>query len=373
MDALLESLFAACEESKASDLHLATGLAPRFRVRGALVEFGGYRPFDAKSVDAVAMELGLSTLPLGTPDGTEKVRYTLVKEGSIDGAVTAPSGVRYRFNLFREMGKTAVALRRLDAEFRSFEQLGLPRRIADFCMETDGLVAVTGPTGSGKTTTLGTMLNRINETRDAHIITIEDPVEYVHTTKRCLVNQRQIGRDTKSFNDALVAALRQDPDVILVGEIRDLGTVRTALRAAETGHLVFTTLHAGDCAGAIERLISVFPADEQSSARHQLALSLRGIVAQHLVKTADGKGRVPACEVLVNNTAVANLIATGRSAQIYSILETGTALGMRTLDQSLSELLAQGKISEAAAMSLSKNPDALRARVRHGMGAGGAS
>ena len=371
MDALLETLFAACEETKASDVHLATGLAPRFRVRGALVEVGGYRPFDAKTVDAVAMELGLTTLPLGTPDGTERVRYVLVKEGSIDGAITSPSGVRYRFNIFREMGRTAVALRRLDAEFRSFAQLGLPGRIADFCLETDGLVAVTGPTGSGKTTTLATMIDRINETRDAHIITIEDPVEYIYGTKRCLVNQRQVGRDTKSFNDALVEALRQDPDVILVGEIRDLSTVRTALRAAETGHLVLTTLHAGDCAGAIERLISVFPADEQSSARHQLALALRGIVAQHLLQTADGKGRVPACEVLVNTTAVSNLIATGRSAQIYSMLETGAAYGMRTLDQSLSELLAKGRISETAAMALSKNPEALRGRMLLGGGAGG--
>ena len=214
------------------------------------------------------------------------------------------------------------------------------------------------------------MIDRINETRDAHIITIEDPVEYIHSPKRCLVNQRQVGRDTKSFNDALVEALRQDPDVILVGEIRDLGTVRTALRAAETGHLVFTTLHAGDCAGAIERLISVFPADEQPGARRQLALALRGIVAQHLMQTADGRGRVPACELLVNNTAAANLIATGRSAQIYSVIETGAALGMMTLDQSLAELLAAGKVAEAAAEALSKNPEALLARVRHGYAGG---
>ena len=371
MDALLESLFAACEESKASDIHLATGLAPRFRVQGALEEAGGYRSFDAKTVDAMAMELGLTTLPLGTPDGTEKVRYTLVKEGAIDGAVTSPGGMRYRFNIFREMGRTAVALRRLDAEFRSFDQLGLPPRTADFCLETDGLVVVTGPTGSGKTTTVATMIDRINETRSAHIITIEDPVEYIHVTKRSLVNQRQVGRDTKSFNDALVEALRQDPDVILVGEMRDLATVRTALRAAETGHLVFTTLHAGDCAGAIERLISVFPAEEQSSARHQLALALRGVIAQHLLKTSDGRGRVPACELLVNTTAVANIIATGRSAQIYSMLETGAAYGMKTLDQSLSELCAEGRIAEATALALSKNPDALRGRMRKGMGAGG--
>ena len=364
MDELLESLFSACEEMSASDIHLATGLAPRFRVKGELAERGGYRPFDAKTVDAMAMELGLTTLPVGTPDGMEKVRYNLVRNGAVDGAVTSSGGMRYRFNIFREMGRTAVALRRLDGAFRSFGELGLPPRVADFCTERDGLVLVTGPTGSGKSTTLATMLDRINSTRDGHIITIEDPVEFIHSARRCLVHQRQVGRDTRSFNDALVEALRQDPDVILVGEMRDVDTVRTALRAAETGHLVFSTLHAGDCAGAIERLVSVFPADEQDSARHQLALVLRGVVAQHLLSAADGSGRVPACELLVNSVAVANLIATGRTAQIYTMLETGAAAGMRTLDQSLAALCATGRIREATAMALSRNPAALQGRLR---------
>lgn len=361
--ALLENLLAICEEREASDLHLSVGFAPRFRIRGALVPFGDFKPFDVKTVDAIAMELGLHTLPVGCPDGTERVRTTLLRDGAIDGALTSPSGTRYRFNLYRERDRHAVALRRLDSTLHSFEELGLPQRLAEFCNETDGLVIVTGPTGSGKSTTLATMLNQINHRRFGHIITIEDPIEFLHTPDKCLVNQRQVGRDTRSFNDALVEAMRQDPDVILVGEMRDLATVRTALRAAETGHLVFTTLHAGDCAGAVERLVSMFPAEEQSSARHQLALVLRGIFAQHLLPS-QSCGRIPACELLVNTLACANLIATGRTAQLYSMIETGRAAGMQTLDQSLADLLSARLIDDHTALALSKNPEILKGRLR---------
>ncbi len=360
---ILETLFALCEEFDASDIHLAPDLPPRFRIRGRLLEKGTLKPFDVRSVDAIAMELGLSTLPLGSPDGTERIRLTLLKEGSIDGAVTSSSGTRYRFNVFRASDRHSIALRRIDSTFRSFRELGLPPRAERFAEERDGLVIVTGPTGSGKSTTLATMIDAINRSRDGHIVTVEDPVEHVHKSLRCLVNQRQVGRDVKGFSDALVDALRQDPDVILVGEMRDLATARTALRAAETGHLVFTTLHAGDCAGAVERLVSIFPADEQESARHQLALSLRGILAQHLLPSAGGDGRCAACELLVNTPAAANLIATGRSAQLYSVIETGSQYGMRTLDQSLAELLSRGRIEMKAAVALSKNPDSLCGRA----------
>ncbi len=363
MSPLLESLLALCEEFGASDLHLTVGYAPRFRIRGALVMKGDFGAFDAKAVDEVATELGLHTLPVGSPDGTEKVRMILMKNGALDGALTSPSGARYRFNIYRESSRHAVAIRRLDAALRSFKELGLPQRLADFCNEPDGLVIVTGPTGSGKSTTLATMINIINHRRPGHIITIEDPIEYIHKSDLCLVNQRQVGRDTLSFNDALVESLRQDPDVILVGEVRDLATIRTALRAAETGHLVFTTLHAGDCAGAVERLVSVFPPEEQNSARHQLALVLRGIFAQHLVPTPDRTERHPACELLVNTTAAANLIANGRTAQLYTVIETGGALGMRTLDQSLVELLAAGLIESRTALALARNPELLQGRV----------
>ena len=363
MSEQLKQIFALCESTGASDVHLACGQIPRFRMQGQLVPHPAFAAFEAETVDALAMELGLETLPLGCPDGTERVRTTLLREGSIDGAITSPGGSRYRFNLFRDAGRTAVALRRLNAEFRSLEQLGLPAKLADFCEHPDGLVIVTGPTGSGKSTTLATLINTINRTRKGHIITIEDPIEFIHASHSCLVNQRQVGRDAKSFNDALVESLRQDPDVILVGEIRDLATFRTAITASETGHLVFATLHAGDCAGAIERLVGVFPADEQEGVRHQLALVLSGIFAQHLLPSTTG-GRVAACELLLNTTAVSNLIVTGRTAQIYSILETGTQAGMMTLDQSLAGLLVTGRISERVAYSLTRNPETLRSRVR---------
>ena len=365
MSPILQSLFSLCEEYVASDVHVMVGFAPRFRIRGALVEKGDFAPFDERAVDEIAVELGLTTLPIGTHEGSERIRLTLIKEGAIDGALTSPSGGRYRFNVYRETARHAIALRRLDSKFRSFDELRLPPKLPEFCHERDGLVIVTGPTGSGKSTTLATMIDRINSTRAGHIITIEDPVEYLHTSRACLVNQRQVGRDAKSFNDALVESLRQDPDVILVGEIRDLETVRTALRAAETGHLVFTTLHSGDCAGAIERLISVFPADEQISARHQLALVLRGICAQHLLPSLDRTCRYAACELLVNTPAVANLIATGRSAQIYSMLETGATQGMVALDASLAELISSKLVDERAAIGISRNPEMLKGRLRH--------
>ncbi len=363
MDATLESLFAVCEEYGASDIHITTGLAPRFRIRGMLIDKGMYRPFGVKETDAVAMELGLASIPVGCPDGTERVRTTLIREGAIDGAVTSPSGARYRFNIYREQGRHAVALRRLDGVVRSFVQLGLPPRLAEFCDELDGLVIVTGPTGSGKSTTLATMLNRINETRDGHIITIEDPVEFVHESKRCLVNQRQVGRDTKSFNDALVEAMRQDPDVILIGEMRDTETVRTALRASETGHLVFATLHSGDAPGAIERLVSMFPPEEQDGVRSQLSLALRGIFAQHLVVDPDGTTRHPAYELMVNTIAVANLIAKGRTQQLYSAMETGGVYGMCALDQSIAGLLMQHRVTEREAFVLSRSPEVLQGRM----------
>ncbi len=356
-------MLAVCEDFEASDLHVTPGIAPRFRIRGSLVEKGGIRPLQVKEVDAIAMELGLFTLPVGCAEGTERVRKTLLRDGVIDGAITSPSGARYRFNIYRSRDTHSVALRRLESKFRTFAELGLPQRLADFCRENDGLVIVSGPTGSGKSTTLATMLNMINRNRCGHIVTIEDPIEYVHSNDKCIVNQRQVGRDTTSFNSALIEAMRQDPDVILVGEIRELETIRTALRAAETGHLVFTTLHAGDCAGAIERLVSVFPANEQDGARHQLALVLRGIFAQHLLPSTDAS-RCLACELLVNTPATANIIATGRSQQIYSAIETGAQFGMRTLDQSLSELIMTGRIEERTALAMSKNPELLKGRMK---------
>jgi twitching motility protein PilT len=275
----------------------------------------------------------------------------------------------------------AVAIRRLEDSFRSLVSLGFSESLYGLCELSDGLVVVAGPTGAGKSTTLATLLDRINQTRPCHLITIEDPIEYLHKPKRALVNQRQVGSDTSGFYEALVAALREDPDVILVGEIRDLNTIRTAIVAAETGHLVFTTVHAGDCVGTIERLVAVFPADEQDGVRRQLALVLRAVVAQHLL-VADGphaprpaegankagqqlarRSRIVTSEVLMVNPAVANLIATGRSNQIYSAMEAGGAAGMQTLEQDLAQLWTAGRISEATAVAMTRNPGILRDRV----------
>lgn len=367
----LSRLFAICERSECSDIHIAAGQPPWMRLRGVM------NPVERSllSGDAVrkaAASLAALTLPpekaaAMAADGGIAVD-SLLASGAIDGACSSRSGTRYRFNIFRESAGCAIALRRLDESFRSFAQLQLPDTLGEFCRFRDGLAIVTGPTGSGKSTTLATIIDILNHTREGHIVTIEDPVEYIHHSAKCLVRQRQIGRDARSFNSALVEALRQDPDIILVGEIRDLDTIRTAITAAETGHLVFTTLHAGDCAGAVERIISVFPAGEQDGIRHQLAMVLRGIFAQHLVATQDGTGRVPACELMIATPAIANLVATGRTNQLASAIETGGAMGMFTLDQSLSSLVAAGRISPSAAMGYSRNPDTLAARTNRIMG-----
>lgn len=365
MNPLLLQLLARCEALGASDIHLAFGEHPRFRVQGVLSADAAFPRMDEPTLLALARELGATNLPPDAANPAAAVDARFAERKSIDGAVSSAQGVRYRFNVFRENGHTAAAIRKLDSEFLPFEKLGIPARFGDFCDCRDGLVVVTGPTGSGKSTTLATMIDRINRSRDGHIITIEDPVEYVHASGRCLVNQRQIGRDATGFNEALVDSLRQDPDVILVGEIREIETIRTAITAAETGHLVFTTLHAGDCPGAIERLVSVFPADEQDGIRHQLAMVLRGVLAQHLLPpVVAGARRVAACELMVVTPAIANLIATGRSNQIYSAMETGGGVGMLSLDQTLCGLVADGRIAEGAALALSRNPESLHERIR---------
>ncbi len=366
----LQRLFAHCESVRASDIHLSAALAPRFRIQGRLASDKAHAALAAEEIEACGLELIVETMPPHQAS-LEGARQLLWNRGAVDGATTSADGHRYRFNVYRENGVTAVALRRLDDQFQTLEELGLPSQLARFSQQRDGLVVVTGPTGSGKSTTLATLIDQINRTRDAHIITIEDPVEYLHYSQKSLVRQRQIGRDARDFNSALVESLRQDPDVILVGEIRELETIRTAITAAETGHLVFTTLHAGDCVGAIERLVAVFPTGEQEGIRRQLALVLRGIFAQHLLPPLRaGERRVASSELLLVNVAIANLIATAKSAQIYSAIETGTGLGMQTLDQSLTQLVSLGKIAEETALAMSRNPTLLKERLRNGNGRG---
>jgi twitching motility protein PilT len=358
----LEGLLAECVRLDASDLHLASGLPPYFRVHGVLAPAEERDPVLPQKLESMAQELM-------APFGSASLQTT----GSVDGAISAPDGTRFRFNVFRRQGQLAIALRRLEDRFRPLAELGMPESLYQLCDLTDGLIVVCGPTGAGKSTTLASLVDRINQTRRCHIVTIEDPIEYLHAPARSLVNQRQVGSDAGSFNDALVASLRQDPDVILVGEIRDLATIRTAITAAETGHLVLTTVHAGDCVGAIERLVSVFPADEQTGVRRQLSLVLRTMVAQHLL-IADGsagqnsnspikRNRIAASEVLMVNAAVGNLIATAKGSQIYSTMETGTAQGMQTLEQDLARLLVGNLISETTAFALARNPAIVRDRA----------
>ncbi len=355
---ILDRLLAACIERDGSDLHFSPGLPPHIRIHGELAPLENELAYSGAAIAELADEL------LRRVGASAKL--DAMPRGSFDGAVTSAAGVRFRFNIFRRQAEIALALRRLEDRFRPLAELGLPEALRSLCELRDGLVVVSGPTGAGKSTTLATLLDHVNRTRRGHIITIEDPIEYLHAPVQCVVNQRQVGLDAPTFNDALVASLRQDPDVVLVGEIRDLETIRTAITAAETGHLVFTTLHAGDCVGSIERLVSVFPADEQDGIRRQLALVLRGVVAQRLlpaVANGHAQRRVACSEILMNTPAVANLIATGKSAQIYSAMETGAGAGMQTFEQDLARLWVTRRISETTAFAMARNPQTLRDRA----------
>lgn len=368
----LERLLSATVAAAASDLHLVPDLPPYLRIQGALGPQGGAGPLSAAEVAALADEL----------TGNQG-RGALARHGTCDGAYSG-GGARFRFNVARRQGELSIALRRLEDRFRSLSELGLPEELQELTELGDGLLVVAGPTGSGKSTTLATLIDGINRTRAAHVITIEDPIEYLHPPQRSLINQRQVGLDLESFDAALVAALRQDPDVILVGEVRELNTIRTAITAAETGHLVLTTVHAGDCVSAIERLIAVFPEAEQQGIRRQLGLVLRAVIAQHLVR-ADGERaaeeaaeeaaeararRVLVSEVLRVNAAVANLIGQGKASQIYSVMETGGAAGNRTLESALARLWREGWLSERTACGLARSPQAVRDQHRLGQRAG---
>jgi len=354
-DQRLAHLLAESERAGASDLHLAPGRVPQLRLHGELAPLPNYAPLSTADLEALSEAM----MNAGQ-------RRSLEERGSADGACSSPGGARFRFNIFRRQGRRAIALRRLEDRFRKLAELGLPDELYKLSELNDGLVVVSGPTGAGKSTTLATLLDKINRERRCHMITIEDPVEYVHHPQLAQVNQRELYTDVPDFNEALVASLRQDPDVILVGEIRELKTIRTAITAAETGHLVYTTVHAGDCVGTIERLVGVFPADEQDGIRRQLSLVLRAIVNQQLLPAAiknGRKGRVAAAEVLMNTPAVANLIAMGKSSQIYSSMETGRNLGMQTLEQDIARLWVSGRITEQTAVGSCRNVSVMRERA----------
>ncbi|MCP9484383.1 MAG: type IV pilus twitching motility protein PilT [Gaiellaceae bacterium MAG52_C11] len=345
IDELLEPMVG----QNASDLHVTAGSPPVIRVNGRLQRLPGLDKLDPDETRSIIYRI-LST----------EQQKQLETRRQIDFSYAVPGVARFRVNAYFQRESLGAAFRLVPAEIKSLEQLALPERLYELADMARGLVLVTGPTGSGKSTTLAALLDHVNTTRHEHILTIEDPIEFLHWHKSCIVNQREIGPDAISFADSLRAALRQDPDVILVGEMRDLETIGTALTAAETGHLVFATLHTQSAPQTIDRIIDVFPPEQQDQVRAQLAGTLQGIVTQNLVPTADGAGRVPALEILMPDDAVRNLIRQAKIEQIYSVMQTSSSRGMQTMEQSLADLALRRVITSDVAFSRSTRPAELR-------------
>ncbi len=358
MDVTLTQLLKTMVEQSGTDLHVTTNSPPQVRIHGKLIPL---------------------KLPAFTPTDTKKLIYSILNDSQkqrfeeqleLDFSFGIKNLARFRANVFYQRGAVAGAFRLIPYEIRGFQTLGIPKAVENLCGLPRGLILVTGPTGSGKSTTLAAMLDKINGERSEHIITIEDPVEYLHSHKRCIVNQREVHTDTKSFSRALRAALRQDPDVVLVGEMRDLETVETALTIAETGHLTFATLHTNSAVQTINRIIDIFPAHQQTQIRTQLSFVLEGVLCQSLLPTANGKGRCLAMEVLIPNSAVRNLIREDKIHQIYASMQTGQLKhGMQTFNQSLASLYFQGKLTREVAVARSSNKDELIDMMNRGVGA----
>ncbi|CAN5121045.1 type IV pilus twitching motility protein PilT [soil metagenome] len=341
-----------------SDLHLSTNSTPQVRVHGHLAPLPGYlalTPSDTK-------RLAYSVL-------TDSQKHRFEENLELDFSFGLKGMSRFRANLFNQKGAVGAVFRAIPYEIKSFDALGLPTVVSDMCKKPRGLILVTGPTGSGKSTTLASMVDKINIDRHDHILTIEDPIEFLHSHKNCVVNQREVAADTHSFGAALRTALRQDPDVVLVGEMRDLETIEMALRIAETGHLTFATLHTNSAYSTINRIIDVFPAEQQSQVRTQLSLVLEGILCQSLLPKASGDGRVMALEVLVPNAAIRNLIREDKIHQIYSMMQTGQdKYGMQTFNQALASLHHKRLITLDVAMQRSSNADELKELIDRGSG-----
>src|SRR5687767_3370493 len=349
IDDLLERMVAR----SASDLHLTVGAEPTVRVMGQLERMGEFVRLTPEDTQRLLYRMM----------STEQQKHLEIKR-QLDMSHSIPGLARFRVNIYFQRESLGAAFRMIPTELKTLEQLGVPKALEELAGKPRGLVLVTGPTGSGKSTTLAAMIDLINRTRQDHIMTIEDPIEFLHRHKRCIVNQREIGPDASSFAEALRGALRQDPDVILLGEMRDLETIATALTAAETGHLVFATLHTQDAPSTVDRLIDVFPAAQQEQIRVQIASTLQAIVTQTLVPTIDGAGRVPAVEILYPDDAVRYLIRQAKVEQIYSIMQTGTQRGMQTLEQALVDLVVRGKISQDTALTRSSRPDQLEGLLK---------
>jgi twitching motility protein PilT len=353
----LHQLLKTMLEMGGSDLHVTNNSPPQIRVDGKL------RPLDMPPLTTVeTKQLAYSVL-------TDNQKHRFEESLELDFSFGIKNLARFRANVFMQRGAVAAVYRTIPYEIRSFKELGLPPVIAQICEKPRGLVLVTGPTGSGKSTTLAAMLDKINKERKEHIITIEDPIEYLHNHQGCLVNQREIHSDTHGFANALRAALREDPDVVLIGEMRDLETIESALRIAETGHLTFATLHTNSAAQTINRIVDVFPAHQQPQIRAQLSFVLEGIMCQSLLPKASGSGRVLAMEIMIPNSAIRNLIREDKIHQIYSTMQTGQEKhGMQTFNQSLSTLYFKKQITLQLALAMSSHPDELQDMINRGTG-----
>jgi twitching motility protein PilT len=342
----ISELLAFSVKNKASDLHLSAGLPPMIRVHGDVRRIN-LPPLEHKDVHGMIYDI---------MNDSQRKHYDENLE--VDFSFDLPGLARFRVNAFNQDRGAAAVLRTIPSRVLSLEELNCPRQFADFSSKPRGLVLVTGPTGSGKSTTLAAMVDHVNNNLYGHVLTIEDPIEFVHESRKCVINQREVGPHTLSFANALRSALREDPDVILVGELRDLETIRLAMTAAETGHLVFGTLHTSSAAKTIDRIVDVFPAAEKEMVRAMLSESVVAVISQTLMKIKDGSGRVAAHEILVGTPAIRNLIRENKVAQMYSMIQTGSQFGMQTLDQNLLDLVRRNVVSLGEARQYAKSPDA---------------